>query len=60
VCRSSSYNLHSDYPQPSDEISRIDFAHVTGVIRAGAMAATILADGPAPTWKPGGQPAPEH
>jgi peptidase M28-like protein len=56
----SSYNLHSDYHRPSDEVSRIDFAHVTGVIRAGAMAARILADGPAPTWKPGGQPLPEH
>jgi hypothetical protein len=56
----SSYNLHSDYHQPSDEVSRIDFAHVTGVIRAGAMAARILADGPAPTWKPGGQPPPDH
>jgi hypothetical protein len=56
----SSYNLHNDYHQPSDEVSRIDFAHVTGVIRAGAMAARILADGPAPTWKPGGQPAAEH
>jgi hypothetical protein len=56
----SSYNLHSDYHQPSDEISRIDFEHVTGVIRAGAMAAGILANGPAPVWKPGGQPLPEH
>jgi hypothetical protein len=51
----SSYNLHSDYHQPSDDVSRIDFVHLTGVIRAGAMAARILADGPAPTWKPGGQ-----
>lgn len=56
----SSYNLHNDYHEPSDEVSRIDFAHVTGVIRAGAMAARILADGPAPTWKPGGQPPPER
>ena len=56
----SSYNLHSDYHQPSDEVSRIDFTHVTGVIRAGVMAARILADGPAPTWKPGGQPAAQH
>jgi hypothetical protein len=56
----SSYNLHSDYHQPSDEVSRIDFAHVTGVIRAGAMAARILADGPAPTWKAGGRPLAEH
>lgn len=56
----SSYNLHGDYHQPSDEVSRIDFAHVTGVIRAGAMAADILADGTAPVWKPGGRPPPEH
>ena len=53
----SSYNLHSDYHQPSDDIGKIDFAHVTAVIRAGAMAARILADGPAPMWKAGGKPA---
>jgi Zn-dependent M28 family amino/carboxypeptidase len=52
----SSYNLHSDYHRPSDDISRIDFVHVTAVARAAVAAARILADGPAPVWNAGGQP----
>lgn len=52
----SSYNMHSDYHALTDDIDRIDFPHMTAVIRAGAMAARLLADGPAPTWKPGGRP----
>jgi Zn-dependent M28 family amino/carboxypeptidase len=52
----SSYNLHKDYHSVFDDVNRIDFAHVTGVIRAGAMAARLLADGPVPTWNPGGRP----
>lgn len=52
----SSYGLHADYHQPSDEVSRIDFDHMTAVIRTGAEAARLLADGPAPQWKPGGRP----
>jgi Zn-dependent M28 family amino/carboxypeptidase len=52
----SSYNLHSDYHRPSDDISKIDFAHVTAVARAAVAAARILADGPAPVWNAGGQP----
>lgn len=59
----STFNLHSDYHRPSDEASRIDFAHMTEVIRAAAAAARLLADGPAPHWNPGGrplQPQPPH
>jgi Zn-dependent M28 family amino/carboxypeptidase len=52
----SSYNLHKDYHEVSDDVSRIDFPHVTAVIRAGAMAARLLADGPVPTWNKGGRP----
>lgn len=52
----SSYNLHNDYHTVSDDVDRIDFPHVTGVIRAGAMAARLLADGPVPAWNPGGRP----
>lgn len=52
----SSFNLHADYHQPSDEVSRIDFGHVTMVIDAAARAVRILADGPAPAWNPGGRP----
>lgn len=53
----SSYNLHQDYHSPADEVSRIDFAHLTAIARAASAAAQLLANGPAPTWNPGGQPA---
>jgi len=52
----SSFNLHADYHRPSDDASRIDFAHMTAVIRAAAAATRLLADGPAPRWNPGGRP----
>jgi len=52
----STFNLHSDYHRPSDEVSRIDFAHMTTVIRAAAEATRLLANGPAPRWNPGGRP----
>jgi hypothetical protein len=52
----SSYNLHEDYHQPSDDVAGIDFAHMTTVIRAGAAAARLLADGTSPQWNPGGRP----
>jgi hypothetical protein len=54
----SSYNMHTDYHKPSDELSRVDFEHMTRVIQAGVKAVRILADGPVPHWNPGGQPAP--
>lgn len=54
----STFNLHADYHRPSDELSRIDFDHMTRVIQAGVQAVRILADGPAPHWNAGGQPAP--
>ncbi len=56
----SSYNLHSDYHRPTDDIDKIDFAHVTAVIRAGAEAVRILANGPVPVWNEGGRPAAAH
>lgn len=52
----STFNLHSDYHRPSDEVARIDFAHMTTVIRAAAAATRLLANGPAPQWNPGGRP----
>jgi Zn-dependent M28 family amino/carboxypeptidase len=52
----SSFNLHADYHQPSDDISRVDFVHMAGVINAGARAVRLLTDGPKPEWKPGGRP----
>ena len=56
----SSYNLHGDYHKPSDEVDKIDFAHLTAIANAAANAARLLASGPAPKWVPGGQPAPRR
>ncbi|MEO5817050.1 MAG: M20/M25/M40 family metallo-hydrolase [Gemmatimonadaceae bacterium] len=52
----STYNMHDDYHTVRDDVSRVDFAHMTNVIRAAASATRLLADGPAPTWYPGGRP----
>ena len=54
----SSFGMHGDYHQPSDEVERIDFEHLTRVADLVARAARVLAEGPRPTWKPGGRPAP--
>ena len=54
----STFNLHRDYHQLTDDASRIDFPHMTAVIRAAAAATRLLADGPAPRWYPGGRPMP--
>ena len=53
----SSFNLHKDYHQPSDELERIDFPYLTAVI--GSMVGPIewLATSTfRPQWKPGGRP----
>jgi len=52
----SSFNLHTDYHQLTDDITTIDFAHVAGVINIGVKAVDLLANGPVPHWNPGGQP----
>jgi len=52
----SSFNLHADYHQPSDQASRVDYAHMARVIEAAIRATRLLADGPAPQWKPGQRP----
>jgi hypothetical protein len=52
----SSFNLHSDYHQPSDEVSKVDAKHMATLINAAARAVRLLSDGPVPAWKPGGQP----
>jgi hypothetical protein len=54
----SSFNLHDDYHRPSDDVSKVDFAHMTAVITAAVEAVRILADGPRPEWHPGGRPEP--
>ncbi|MEX0890728.1 MAG: M20/M25/M40 family metallo-hydrolase [Gemmatimonadota bacterium] len=52
----SSFNLHTDYHQPSDEVEHVDFEHMTAVINAAVDAVRILTDGPRPEWLPGGRP----
>lgn len=50
----SSYNLHSDYHRPSDEVSRVDFGHMAALVDAAVEAVRFLADGPTPDWVEGG------
>jgi Zn-dependent M28 family amino/carboxypeptidase len=52
----STFNLHRDYHQLSDDADTIDFPHMTEVIRSGAVGARMLADGEAPKWVEGGSP----
>lgn len=52
----SSYNMHKDYHQPSDDVTKIDFAHMTAVITSAVAATRLLADGAAPRWNEGGRP----
>jgi hypothetical protein len=54
----SSYNMHTDYHSVTDDVSRIDFAHMATLINTGARAVWILTDGPAPIWNRGGRPCP--
>jgi aminopeptidase YwaD len=54
----SSFGLHADYHQPSDKISRIDFAHMTQAIQSMLAPVRWLADsGFKPDWVKGGRPA---
>ncbi|MGH7620967.1 MAG: M20/M25/M40 family metallo-hydrolase [Gemmatimonadaceae bacterium] len=52
----STFDLHADYHQPSDELRGIDFPHMTAVINSDLRAVQMLANGPLPTWNPGGRP----
>ncbi len=53
----SSYGLHKDYHQPSDEITRIDFAHMTDSIRSMLDPIRWLANsGFKPEWLSGMKP----
>jgi hypothetical protein len=54
----SSFGLHSDYHQPSDEVERVDFAHLEQAADVVVRATRLLADGPAPAWRSGGRPTP--
>jgi hypothetical protein len=52
----SSFGMHADYHQPSDDVTRIDWDHLEHVIAAATRAVRLLADSAVPVWKPGGQP----
>jgi Zn-dependent M28 family amino/carboxypeptidase len=53
----SSFGLHQDYHQPSDELSKIDFAHMNHAIASMIEPIRWLADTTwRPSWNPGGKP----
>jgi hypothetical protein len=53
----SSFGLHADYHRPSDEISRIDFAHMDEAIGSLVGPVNWLVNSDfKPAWNPGGQP----
>jgi len=53
----SSYGLHPDYHQPSDELSTIDFNHLDAAIASMSIPIRWLANTTwQPTWNPGGKP----
>ncbi len=53
----SSFGLHKDYHQPSDEISTIDFNHMTNAIASMVNPIRWLANSNwKPAWNPGGKP----
>jgi hypothetical protein len=53
----SSYGLHKDYHQASDDMSRIDFPHMTDAIRSMVEPVRWLANsGFKPDWLPGMKP----
>ena len=53
----SSFGLHTDYHQPSDEISRIDFFHMESAIASMVKPLDWLANTRwKPEWLPGGEP----
>ena len=57
----SAGSLHSDYHQPTDEVSRIDVPHMTAVIRALEAAVKELANrDAAPQWNDEGKKAIER
>jgi hypothetical protein len=53
----SSFGLHNDYHQPSDEVDTIDFAHMTDAIRSMLDPIRWLASSAfRPEWRPGMKP----
>jgi hypothetical protein len=53
----SSYNLHKDYHQPSDEADTLDYEHMEACTRAGVEAVRLVASGALnPAWIKGKEP----
>jgi hypothetical protein len=53
----SSFGLHHDYHEPSDEVRTIDFTHMTGAIESMIAPIQWLANSDfKPAWSPGGNP----
>ena len=53
----SSFGLHSDYHQPSDDLAHIDFKHMTWAIGSLLRPVQWLVNSDfKPKWKPGGKP----
>jgi hypothetical protein len=52
----STYNMHTDYHQVSDEWDTLDYEHMEACAKAAFAASRMLADGSlTPEWLPGGQ-----
>jgi Zn-dependent M28 family amino/carboxypeptidase len=55
----SSFGLHPQYHQPSDDLAHIDFAHMTESIASMLAPVMWLSNSMfKPQWRPGGKPAP--
>lgn len=55
----SSYGLHSDYHQPSDDLAHIDFKHMTAAIKSMFEPVRWLINSDfKPAWNPNGRPGP--
>ena len=53
----SSYDLHGDYHQPSDELERLDFEHMARALwLAWCATERVTAGALDPAWNPGGRP----
>jgi hypothetical protein len=53
----SSFNLHRDYHQPSDELNTVDWAHMTDAIQSMWTPVLYLLNSTfKPDWLPGGKP----
>lgn len=52
----SSYNLHTDYHRPSDEVESVDLEHMAALTEAALAMVQGLSRGPRPQWNEGGRP----